>query len=94
MPTNETNISTYCQEDINRLKNLLPKDLKIVSKGIGIRSVHEIKYTPEDNNEILWKIVSVDKNFTSAQFKMAKLIRNIKPDIGKEVRVLRTRKKM
>ena len=90
MPINDKNLFTYCQDDIDALNKLLPKDLKIITKGFGIRSVHEILYTSQDNNEIQWKIVSEDKGFTNVYLSMTN---NNTAEVRKDVRSLRSQRK-
>ena len=67
-------LSVYTEEDIKRYQ---PSDLDIAKsrKSIGISSNHEIRFTPEDNNQIEWKAISADVAFISAQFK-SKSLRN------------------
>ena len=95
MPINDKNLSTYCQDDIDALNKLLPKDVKIITKGFGIRSVHEIMYTLQDNDEIQWKIVSEDKSFTTVHFSMTKVNKNSNTtaEVRKDVRSLRSQRK-
>ena len=64
-------LNMYTEEDIKRHQDLLPFDLDILKsrKSIGISSIHDIRFTPEDNNQIEWKAISADAAFISAQFK-------------------------
>ena len=73
----DKHLSMYTEEDIKRYLDLLPSDLNIVKsrKSIGISSIHEIRFTPEDNNQIEWKAISADIAFISVQFK-SKSLRN------------------
>ena len=73
----DKHLSVYTEEDIKRYKALLPSDLDIVKsrKSIGISSIHEIRFTPEDNNQIEWKARSADVAFISVHFK-SKSLRN------------------
>ena len=58
-------LSMYTEEDIRRYQGLLPSDLDMIKsrKSIGISSIHEIRFTPEDNNQIKWKAISADVAF-------------------------------
>ena len=47
---------------------MLPSDLKITCKSFGISSVHEIKFSPLDDNQLRWKKVSADTEYTNASF--------------------------
>ena len=57
----EKYLSVYTEEDIKRQQGLLPSDPDKVKlrKSIGISSIHEIRFTPVDNNQIEWKTVPV-----------------------------------
>ena len=65
LSVSDKHLSVYTEEDIKRYKALLPSDLDIVKsrKSIGISSIHEIRFTPEDNNQIKWKAISADVAF-------------------------------
>ena len=73
----DKHLSVYTEEDIKIDIGLLPSDLDIVKsrKSIGISSLYEIRFTPEDKNQIEWKAISADVAFTSLQFK-SKSLRN------------------
>ena len=70
----DKHLSVYTEEDIKRYQT---SDLDIAKsrKSIGISSIHEIRFTPEANNQIEWKAISADVTFISAQFK-SKSLRN------------------
>ena len=70
-------LSMYTEEDIRRYQGLLPSDLDMIKsrESGGISSIHEIRFTPEDNNQIEWKARSADVAFISVHFKL-KSIRN------------------
>ena len=67
----DKHLSVYTEEDIKIDIGLLPSHLDIVKsrKSIGILSLYEIRFTPEDKNQIEWKAISADVAFTSLQFK-------------------------
>ena len=73
----DKHLSVYTEEDIKIDIGLLPSHLDIVKsrKSIGILSLYEIRFTPEDKNQIEWKAISADVAFTSLQFK-SKSLRN------------------
>ena len=58
----DKHISVYIEEDIKRHQGLLPSDQDKVKsrKSIGISSIHEIRFTPEDNNQIEKKAISAE----------------------------------
>ena len=47
---------------------MLPSDLKIACKSFRTSSVHEIKLSPLDDNQLSWKKVSADTEYTNASF--------------------------
>ena len=71
----DKHLSIYTEKDIKRHQGLLHSDLDIVKsrKRIGISCIHEIRFTPEDNNQIDWKAISADVAFISVQFKSKSL---------------------
>ena len=73
----DKHLHVYTEEDIKRHQGLLPSDLDIVKsrKSIRISSIHAIRFTPDDNNQIEWKTISADVAFISVQFK-SKSLRN------------------
>ena len=70
-------LSMHTEEDIRRYQGLLPSDLDMIKsrKSIGISSIHEIRFTPENNNQIEWKARSADVAFISVHFT-SKSLRN------------------
>ena len=58
----------YSEEDVQRYKEMLPSDLKIACKSFGISSIHEIKFSPLDDNQLSWKKVSADTEYTNTSF--------------------------
>ena len=68
LPKDNKQISMYSEEDVQRYKEMLPSDLKIACKSFGISSIHEIKFSPLDDNQLSWKKVSADTKYTNASF--------------------------
>ena len=68
LPKDNKQISMYSEEDVQRYKEMLPSDLKIACKSFGIRSIHEIKFSPLDGNQLSWKKISADTEYTNASF--------------------------
>ena len=73
----DKHLSVFIEEDIKSHQGLLPSDLDIVKsrKSIGISSIHEIRFTLENTNQIEWMAISADVAFISVQFK-SKSLRN------------------
>ena len=65
LPKDNKQISMYSEEDVQRYKEMLPSDLKIACKSFGISSIHEIKFSPLDDNQLSWKKVSADTEYTN-----------------------------
>ena len=42
----------YSEEDAQKYKKMLPSDLKIACKSFGISSIHEIKFSSLDKNQL------------------------------------------
>ena len=68
LPKDNKQISMYSEEDVLRYKEMLTSDLKIECKSFGISSIHEIKFSPLDGNQLSWKKVSADSEYTNASF--------------------------
>ena len=58
----------YSEEDVQRYKEMLPSDLKFKCKLFEISSIHEINFPPLDDNQLSWKKVSADTEYTNASF--------------------------
>ena len=68
LPKDNKQISIYSEEDVQRYKEMLPSDLEIACKSFGISSIHEIMFSPLDDNQLSWKKVSADTEYTNASF--------------------------
>ena len=66
LPKGNKEIRMYSEEDVHRYKDMLPSDLKIACKSFGISSIHEIKFSPLDENQLSCKKVSADTEYTNA----------------------------
>ena len=66
LPKGNKQIRMYSKEDVQRYKDMLPSDLKIACKAFGISSIHEIKFSPLDENQLSCKKVSADTKYTNA----------------------------
>ena len=68
LPNDNKQISIYSEDDVQRYKEMLPSDLEIACKSFGISSIHEITLSPLDDNQLSWKKVSADTEYTNASF--------------------------
>ena len=68
LPKGNKQISMYSEEDVQRYKEMLPSDLKFKRKLFEISSIHEINFPPLDDNQLSWKKVSADTEYTNASF--------------------------
>ena len=68
LPKDNKQISMYSKKDVRRYKVMPPSDLKIACKSFGISSFHEIKFSSLDDNQLSWKKVSADTEYTNASF--------------------------
>ena len=66
LPKGNKQIRMYSEEDVHRYKDMLPSDLKIACKSFGISSVHEIKFSLFDENQLSCKKVPADTEYTNA----------------------------
>ena len=55
LPKGNKQIRMYSEEDVHRYKDMLPSDLKIACKSFGISSIHEIKFSSLDENQLSCK---------------------------------------
>ena len=77
-------ISTYLQADITAVKKTLPKDkvLSISWKKFGISKVEDVVLGKSKSNQISWKIMSSDAEYTKALFVTKHVNRRV---IGKSL---------
>ena len=68
LPKANKQISMYSEKDVQRYKEMLQSDLKIACKFFGISSIHEIKFSPLYYNQLSWKNVSADTEYTNTSF--------------------------
>ena len=65
LPKDNKQISMYSEEDVPRYKDMLPSDPEITCKSFGISSIHEIMFSLLDDNQLSWKKVSADTEYTN-----------------------------
>ena len=68
LPKEIKQISMYSEEDMQRYKEMLLSDLKMACKSFGISLIHEIKFLSLDENQLHWKRVSADIEYTNTSF--------------------------
>ena len=68
LPKGNKQISMYSEEDVQRYKEMLPSDLKFTCKLFEISSIHEINFPLLDDNQLSWKKVSADTEYTNTSF--------------------------
>ena len=66
----DVEICHYDTSHIDKIKEILPgsKTLSISCKKFGISKVHEIFFSKEPSQKILWKMNSEDSKYTNAAF--------------------------
>ena len=66
----DVEICHYDTSHIDKIKEILPrsKTLSISCKKFGISKVHEIFFSKEQSQKILWKMNSEDSKYTNAAF--------------------------
>ena len=52
LPKDNKQINMYSEEDVLRYKEMLTSGLKMECKSFGISSIHEIKFSPLDDNQL------------------------------------------
>ena len=78
LPAMNVSLTTYSSEDIAKFMNVLPKPLRklnIISKSLGIASIHEIHISCIDDNLLEWKKLSSDEAFSGARFSTKRLVK-------------------
>ena len=68
LPKDNKQINMYSEEDVLRYKEMLTSGLKMECKSFGISSIYEIKFSQLDDNQLSWKKVSADPEYTNASF--------------------------